>query len=91
VFKNLMPEISLPTSTFDRLLRRARAHGFTSVSEYLSDLADEPESEEFTLTPALSAALEEGLDDLRNGRMMGADAVREDVKRLGQEWRANND
>jgi hypothetical protein len=84
-----MPEISIPAHTFNRLLLKARSHGYTSVIEYLADLANEPDGDEFVLTPSISAALEEGLEDLRNGRVATVDAVREEIKRLGQDWREN--
>ena len=85
-----MPEISIPASTLEQLQLRARAHGFSSLLEYLADLANESEDQEFTMTPALSAALDKGLADLKNGQVLSAGAVREDIKRLGQEWRARN-
>lgn len=82
-----MRQISIEDRTFDLLLKRARGEGFASLPEYLDRLADEPD--EFEMTPELDAALEEGEEDIRQGRMVSLEESRRNLQALKEEWRAS--
>ena len=78
-----MRQIEVRDETSDLLLERARGEGFGDLPAYLDSLANDGYVTE--MTPELAAALEEGEEDIRQGRMFGEEVIREDMARLRRE------
>jgi len=85
-----MPEISVTNQTLRRLQEIARWRGLASVQEYLDEIASEPLEDGFVLTPEINAALEEGMDDIRNGRVVTMDEAIRSLEDFKKQWRANH-
>lgn len=81
-----MRTIEIEDGTFERLLERARGEGFADLPAYLESLASE--EDDFVMTPEIEAALEEGLEDIRQGRVVTLEESRRELEAHKAEWLA---
>ena len=83
-----MQQVSITNQTFKRLLELAQVSGFGTVSEYLEKLANEG-PDDFVMTPQVSAALDEGLEDIRAGRTVTMKEAKSNLEAVKKQWRAS--
>ena len=85
-----MPEITVTSQTLRRLQEIARSRGLASVRDYLEELASAPKDDGFVFTPEVKAALDEGMDDIRNGRVVTMTEAMRSLDDFKNQWRANH-
>ncbi len=78
-----MPQIDVRDETFQKLSEQARSQGFADLPSYLDGLADD--GHVTVMSPELEMALQDGLKDIRQGRVFSEETVREDMARLRRE------
>lgn len=65
--------IKVAESTYNAAREQATSRGFLSVEEYVSDWLENQEALEMHMTPEVALALEEGLADIREGRVISVE------------------
>jgi predicted transcriptional regulator len=89
-----MPQVQIPDELFEAVSNRARSGGFASVDEYVSQIiTSELEGEvdsDAIFTPERLAQIDEGLEDIRQGRVFTSAQVDEELQNRKLQWLKNN-
>jgi len=76
--------IKIEDTTYDVVRLNAERLGFLSVEEYVSDWLENDAAFEISMTPKLAQALEEGIADSREGKILSLD----ELNRRHEEYKA---
>jgi len=89
-----MPQIHLADDLFEAISDRARSGGFASVDEYVSQIiTSELEADidpDAFFTPERLAQIDEGLEDIRQGRVFTAAQADDELRKRKLQWLKSN-
>ena len=90
-----MPQVEIPARVFDAARQRAADSGFASVDEFISDLVSQELEDKLDdlviqFTPERLAQIDQGLDDLRQGRSYTAQQAEVELQKRRSQWLKDN-